>query len=364
MAITNPTTPAIPRFQKALVATGPGTLALKAVPLPTIESDQVLVKVAAVALNPSDHKLLDQSTTVGAISGSDYAGIVVKVGKNVRSPLNVGDRVFGVVFGANPGNPTNGAFGNFVAAPADLCMRIPEDMAFETAASLGMGVMTVGLCFRSLGLQVKGFGNSHSEYRSRKEYVLVYGGATATGTIAIQMLKNSGYLPVVTCSPKNFELVKSRGAVAAFDYKSATCKDEIRRFTEGRLAHALDCIGNAMTMTICYGAIGNAGGRYCSLELYPRRLTIRRRNVKHDWVLGWTLFGKPVKLAGAYARPALPEDLAFGTEWVKMMNIVLALGSIQPHPLEVNKGGLTAIPLRLNDLRAGQVSGKKLVFLV
>ncbi|KAK0516445.1 hypothetical protein JMJ35_001048 [Cladonia borealis] len=355
--------PKIPRHRNALVATGPGELAMKRVPMPTIEPNQILVKTSAVALNPSDYKLLDQSTTVGAISGSDFAGTVVKVGDGVDvSKLKVGDRVFGCVFGANPADPSSGAFGSYVAATADLCLHMPDAMPFANATSLGMGIMTVGLIFRSLGLEVRETGLE--EVEQEKPYVLVHGGATATGTLAIQILKFAGYRPITTCSAKNFDLVAARGAVAAFDYNSPTCKDEIKKYTQGRLAHAVDCIGNVATMTLCYSAIGDAGGRYVALEQYPRRLSIRRRNVKHEWVLGWTLFGKPVKLAGAYARPAIPEDLVFGNRWRELMQPLLNRSMLVPHPLEAHSGGLAALIPRVDLLRKGKVSGKKLVFLV
>lgn len=361
----------------ALVATGPGVLTQKRVRVPPLAANQVLVRVRAVALNPSDHKLLDQSTTIGATSGSDFAGTVVKLGtanaedEADQTPsdayehhLKVGDDVFGVVFGANPAEPENGAFGNFVAATADLCWKKPESMKWEEAASLGMAIATTGLVFRALGLTLNSDTLTDAETSDSKPYVLVHGGATSTGTVAIQLLLQSGYNPVVTCSPANEKLVLERGAVKAFSYADPACKDEIRGYTEDQLAYCLDCIGNANTMTICYGAIGDSGGSYVALEQYPRRLTIRRRNVTHGWVLGWTLFGKPVKLAGAYARPALPEDYAMGRDWTRATQPLIDSGLIKPHPLEVYRGGLSAVIPGLKMLRAGKIRGKKLVFLL
>ncbi len=366
----------IPKVQNALVATAPGTLAYKRVAIPQIAPNQVLVKTAAVALNPSDHKLLDQSTTINAISGSDFAGTVVKLGSEV-SHLHIGDRIFGAVFGANPANPSNGAFASYVAATADLCLPVPQGMGFGPAASLGMGIMTVGLVFRALALEfdparIKQIPNSDN---NDSPHVLVYGGATATGTLTLQFLRLAGYRPITTCSPANFPLVKARGALATFDYTSPTCGQQIYSYTNGALAYAIDCIGNAATMTLCYTALGEDGGNYVALEQYPRRLSIRRRNVRHSWVLGWTLFGTEVKLAGAYAREAVPQDLIFGKEWMKKVQLVLEEktstgrgpqdAGIQPHPLEVHKrGGLAAIMPKLDLLRQGEVKGKKLVFLL
>ena len=321
---TGLTLPSIPITQQGLVASGPGTLRLATdLVIPTLDPEQVLVKAVAVALNPADFKLLDQSTTVGAISGSDVAGVIVKVGRNVRKPLKVGDRVCGVIFGSNPACPSNGAHAEYVALLSDQCLRIPSTMSFEAASSMGMGVTTVGLAFRSLGLSFPVAKEIQPTSGPTRPYVLVYGGATATGTIAIQSLRLAGYLPVTTCSPSSFDRVKELGAVAAFDYHLTNCKGEIRAYTGGRLAYALDCIGNSSTMLICYGAIGDAGGRYVALEAYPERLKLRRRDVKPDWVLGWTVFGKVVELAGKYRREPSEVDRRYAAEWIERLEPLL-----------------------------------------
>jgi hypothetical protein len=117
-------------------------------------------------------------------------------------------------------------------------------------------------------------------------------------------------------------------------------------------------------MTLCYGVIGEKGGKYASLEQYPRRLTIRRRDIAHFWILGWTIFGREVKLGGAYYRPEAPEDREFGEMWAKKVEALLKDGKLQTHPLDISKDGLPAVVPRLNDLRKGQVKGTKLVFLV
>ena len=359
----------LPRIQRALCATGPGALALKTVPVPQIEPDQVLIHTAAVALNPSDHKLLDQSTTVGAISGSDYAGTVVQVGDACRHLLEVGDRVFGFVFGANPSSPTNGAFSQYVAAPADQCLHVPKHMDFTAAASMAMSLMTSGLAFRSLGLSFNedDASSAHDDNRFQprtppKPWVFVHGGATATGTMMIQLLQLAGYRPVATCSPRSFELVKSRGAVHVLDYNDPSCRDQLRALTDNSLRYAFDCIGDAATMTLCYAAIGDEGGAYTALEAYPKKLTIRRRNVKHDFVLAWTLFGKDVQLAGAYHRSARPEDRQFGAEWAQKVQKLLDQRKLETHPLEPHIGSLPAIVPRMEQMRQGKHNGRKMVF--
>ncbi|RLL93806.1 hypothetical protein CFD26_101544 [Aspergillus turcosus] len=363
--MTMSSTTLIPRIHRAVVATGPGSLALRPVPVPPIADDQVLVLVAAIALNPSDYKLLDQSTTQGAVSGSDFAGTVVRVGAGVGHRVQVGDRICGLVFGANPGCPGNGAWGQYVAATLDLCMPIPPEMDFATAASLPMGTGTAGLAFRSLGLRWDRLAASSTvQETNANEYVLVHGGATATGTVLLQLLRMAGYAPLATCSPANFDLVIGRGAIRAFDYRSPTCVDDIRAYTGDRLAYVLDCIGNVDTMTLCYGAIGDQGGRYSALEYYPRTLTIRRRDVAHDWILGWTLFGAEVQLAGVYHRPPIPEDRLFGKQWVELVGQLVMQGRLQPHPLDIIPGPLSTVIPQVDRLRQGKFCFPYLFLLV
>lgn len=367
----------VPRTQRALVANGPGSLGLKPVPVPRLAPGEVLVRTAAVALNPSDHKFLDKMPTIGAISGVDFAGTVVRVGSDVREDIQLGHRVLGPAFGANPSNPGNGAFAHYVAMPGCLCVRLPDDLDFPAGASLPTAVFTVGFAFRSLGIEldVEGVMSCRAEPKRMEEqliegsqgcsrFVLVHGGATATGTVAIQLLRVAGYIPLATCSPANSALVRDRGAAAVFDYSSTTVRDEIRELTRGQLSLALDCIGTPASTVLCYGAIGDGGGRYTTLEPYSARLVARRRDIVPDWVLAWTLFGQELKLPDAYYRPALPEDLVFGGAWAAKMQRLLEAGLLLPHPLDVDKGGLPVVTRGLDLLRKHQIRGKKLVVVI
>jgi NADPH:quinone reductase-like Zn-dependent oxidoreductase len=64
-------------------------------------------------------------------------------------------------------------------------MKLPDGMSFEEGASIGSGIGTIGLAlFRSL--EVPGY---PEEPAITPKYVLVYGGSSATGTMAIQLLK-------------------------------------------------------------------------------------------------------------------------------------------------------------------------------
>jgi NADPH:quinone reductase-like Zn-dependent oxidoreductase len=94
-----------------------------------------------------------------------------------------------MVHGMNKLGPDIGAFAEYVGASADLLLKIPDSMGFDEGASLGTGVGTALLSlFYELKLpwSVDRFSRADT---SGGEIVLVAGGATATGTRAIQLLK-------------------------------------------------------------------------------------------------------------------------------------------------------------------------------
>jgi len=63
---------------------------------------------------------------------------------------------------------------------------------------------------------------------------LIYGGSSASGVLGIQFAKLSGFEVLTTCSPSNFDYVKSLGADKVFDYNSPTCAADIRKYTDNK----------------------------------------------------------------------------------------------------------------------------------
>jgi aspyridone synthetase trans-acting enoyl reductase len=191
------------RVREALVSVSAGNFSLtKDVPIPALARGMMLCKVFAVALNPADAKISDYSPSPGSIGGLDFAGEVIQVGPGVAAGRFIpGDRIFGLANGHNPDDKATGAFANYVLATADLACKIPDDMSFAQAATFGVAVGTAGLSlFHYLGLPLP---DGTSDARPRKEcYVLVSGGATSTGVVAIQFLRLSAYSPAdLTMSP-------------------------------------------------------------------------------------------------------------------------------------------------------------------
>lgn len=154
------------------------------------------------------------------------------------------------------------------------------------------------------------------------------------------------------------------GAVETFDYHEASCGMAIRNYTDNTLAHVLDCVTQAESMKLAYEAIGPQGGRYIALDPFPTRIQYTRREVQADWVMGPTLFGRPVKLAGTYGRPARPQDRLFTSRLFALVEGMLAAGTLKPHPVELRTGGLPAVAQGIEDLRMGRVRARKLVYPV
>lgn len=69
-------------------------------PIPKLRDGYILVKTAAVALNPTDWKHIDLLPSPGAIVGCDYSGIVQQVGPSVYNGLKTGDKVMGLIHGS------------------------------------------------------------------------------------------------------------------------------------------------------------------------------------------------------------------------------------------------------------------------
>lgn len=174
---------------KAVKILSPGQAAVVEVPIPKLRPDYVLVKTKAIALNPTDWKHVDRAATPHATVGCDYSGVIEAVGGAVPTDLGLkkGDRVAGFVHGANAVELEDGAFGEWLVAKAGLVMKIPDDMSFEDASALGVGVVTVGQgMYQSMGLPWPEVGKETVE---KNGPILIYGGSTATGAYAIQFAK-------------------------------------------------------------------------------------------------------------------------------------------------------------------------------
>ena len=347
------------RIQSAVVGDSQGSTQLSNnAPIAHAKDDIVIVKTEAVSVNPVDAKMMGLYVTPGAIGGCDFAGIIEAMGPKADAyGFKIGDRVCASIMGMNPLEPNHGAFAQHVGAHANALVRIPAHMSFETAAALCTCFMTCGLgLFKSLQLPGTPVTPTKTPIK-----VLVSGGATATGTAAIQLLRLAGFCPIVTCSPSSKELVESYGAEASFDYRDPKCGEKIRAFTKNGLRYALDCITTRESMQICYASLGRTGGRYTALDPFPEDIADTRKIIKADWVVGPTMLGLDIGWPAPHGRKADKDLFDFGMEWKQVVENLMAKSLVKEHPLDIRKGDLGLVLECMKEIRAKKISGKKLV---
>jgi NADPH:quinone reductase-like Zn-dependent oxidoreductase len=212
----------------------------------------------------------------GCTVGCDYMGTVVQVGPNVTKDFKSGDRIAGFTHGVNAVEKEDGSFGEYAVVKGDVQCKVPENVSDEEASTLGVGVTTVGQgLYQSLGLPLPGD-------EKADEPLLVYGGSTATGSLAIQFAVLSGCQVITTCSPRNFAFVKALGAVEAFDYKDPDCARKIREYTNDKLTRVLDCISEGQSPKTSSEAISSQGGQVSYLLAPSHRRTDVENKVSCD----------------------------------------------------------------------------------
>lgn len=178
----------LPATQAAIVGLNDGSIGLQQeVTVPQLTDDMILVRTVAVALNPMDAKFADEMVAAGAIAGMAFAGEVVAVGSSIctAAQIKVGDRVCGAVPGMHALSPDVGAFAEYVGASDITTLKIPSHISFEAAASLASSMATICMAlFQSLNVP-----GTPKQPAEEPVSVLVYGGSTTIGTLAIQLLK-------------------------------------------------------------------------------------------------------------------------------------------------------------------------------
>ena len=140
-----------------------GTNVLQEVPIQTLGENEILVRVKAVAINPTDWKRLSLSVPIcaksspkphplvtkdakwftqpGSYIGCDFAGEVVQVGPNLKTGIKVGDKVASSVRGGV--SRERGAFSEYAKTFADLAFVIPEGTwSFEEASTIGIPLVS------------------------------------------------------------------------------------------------------------------------------------------------------------------------------------------------------------------------------
>jgi putative PIG3 family NAD(P)H quinone oxidoreductase len=202
---------------------GPEVLRPEVLPVPAPAPGEVLIKVAFAGVNRPDvvQRLGQYPPPPGAspIPGLEIAGEVVAAGQGAGE-LMIGQPVCALVSG--------GGYAEDCLARADHCLPVPEALPMAQAAALPETLFTVWHNLFERGWAMEG------------ETVLVHGGTSGIGTMAILLGKLFDLEVIVTCGgPEKCAKALEIGAAHAIDYKAQDFVEDVARITGGKGVHVV-----------------------------------------------------------------------------------------------------------------------------
>jgi len=195
---------------------GAEALVLGELPRPTPKAGEVLIKVYATAVTPTE---LNWDPTFNQPSGEprpfpivlshEFSGVVESVGVNVRD-FKPGDEVFGL-------NDwfANGAQAEYCVAITASIARKPKSLDHAEAAVVPISALTAWQALFERGKL------------ERNQRVLIHGAAGGVGTFAVQLARWRGAHVTATASAANLEFARALGADVVIDYRATRFEDVI-----------------------------------------------------------------------------------------------------------------------------------------
>jgi NADPH2:quinone reductase len=278
-------------------AGGPEVLRVvdRAVPRPG--DGEVLVRVAAAGVNRPDvmQRVGRYPPPPGApsIPGLEIAGTIVAVGSGIDASL-IGQPVCALVSG--------GGYAEYAVAPFGQCLPVPGILSMVEAAALPETLFTVWTNLFERAYAVEG------------DTVLVHGGTSGIGTMAILLGRIFGLTVIVTVgSDEKAAAALALGAAHAINYRTADFVAEVARITDGRGVQAvLDMIGgdylprNVACLAVDGRHVSIAVQRGARAEIAIADIMLRRLTLT-----GSTLRGRSVEfkslVAGELSRTVWPH---------------------------------------------------------
>lgn len=196
---------------------GPEVLRAETVPVPTPGPDQVLIKVAYAGVNRPDviqrQGFYPPPPGASPIPGLEVSGKVVAIGKGAPPEL-LNQNVCALVSG--------GGYAEYCLAHAAHCLRIPRKLSLAQAAATPETLFTVWHNVFERGWAREG------------DRLLVHGGTSGIGTMAIQLAKAFDMTVIATAgTAEKCEAIRKLGADLAVDYKTQDFVEEVKAFTDG-----------------------------------------------------------------------------------------------------------------------------------
>jgi len=220
----------IPSTMMCVVAPQPDgaeELALIERPVPQPGPGEVLIKVAAAGVNRPDilqrRGLYPPPPGAPDILGLELAGELVARGEGVLTPL--GSKTCALVAG--------GGYAQYCVAPLGTCLPVPEAISLAEAAAMPETLFTVWVNLFERGFAADG------------DWVLVHGGTSGIGTMAIALGQLFALKVIVTCgTDEKCQRARDLGAAVAVNYKTDDFVSAVKDATEGKgVAVVLDMVG-------------------------------------------------------------------------------------------------------------------------
>lgn len=273
---------------------------------PTPADNEILIKIHAASVNPSDLHSLKGTPflfrlEIGIfkpkykILGADIAGTIEAVGKEVRQ-FQIGDQVFGDI--------GKGGFAEYVCVTEDNIALKPSNISFESAAAVPLAAVAA-----LQGLRDKG--KLHAGQK-----VLINGASGGVGSFAVQIAKAFGAEVTGVCSTKKMESVRLMGAKYVIDYTQEDFTKNGKAYDlilDMAAYHSVSHYKNSLTERGTYVMIGGAISRLFQMMIFGPFLS---RNGNKRMVF---LFAEPNK-----------TDLEFVRELLKLGQVTAVIDKCYP----------------------------------